>query len=247
MVSKPITGHLNNRFLAGLEPDVLNLLAEHLKETAIPQGTTIQEQGEMIERVYFPLSGMISLLVVTQDGGGIETATVGSEGAVGLQSGVGKRRAFTRAVIQIEGNFSHISADRFQKIVSQNAGAKDTVAAYTEILWVEAQQIAACNAVHSAEARLCRWLLQTRDRIHSDSLTLTQEFLSQMLGVRRTTVTLVARSLLAAGMIKYSRGHIRIIDAEALEHAACECYSVMRQETLPAKLGMTFPPLKPGL
>ena len=110
-------------------------------------------------------------------------------------------------------------------------------------MWSEAQQIAACNATHSAEARLCRWLLQTRDRIGSDTLTLTQEFLSQMLGVRRTTVTLVARGLQGAGMIKYSRGHIRITDGNALERSACECYSVMQQDRLPTKLGLDISPL----
>src|SRR5581483_456464 len=217
VASKFTPGHINNRLLAALEPRILALLMEDLKETELQQGTAIQEPGDVITRVYFPQSGMISLLVMTQDGVGVEATTLGREGALGLQSALGKRRSFTRAVIQIDGRFSYLPAERFQKIANQNPALRDIASNYLEILWSEAQQVAACNAIHGAEARLCRWLLQTRDRIGGDTLTLTQEFLSQMLGVRRTTVTLVARGLQAAGMIKYSRGHIRIMDGDGLE------------------------------
>jgi CRP-like cAMP-binding protein len=247
VASKLTPGYANNRLLASLDAPILALLADDFKEVDLAQGTAIQEAGEVVTRVHFPQTGMISLLVMTQDGVGIEATTIGREGALGMQSGFGKRRAFTRAIIQIEGRFTYISADRFQKAMSQNAALRDIVSTYTEILWSEAQQIAACNAIHSAEARLCRWLLQTRDRIGSDTLTLTQEFLSQMLGVRRTTVTLVARGLQAGGMIKYSRGHIRITDGDALERSACECYGVMQQEGLPARLGLDIPSRKAGL
>jgi CRP-like cAMP-binding protein len=228
----------NNRLLGALEPRVLALFSDDIKEANFAQGIPLQEPGEQIVRVYFPQSGMISLLVMGQDGGGIEAATIGREGGFGLQSGLGKRRAFTRAVVQVAGRFSYISADRFQKAVAQSEPLRGMIAAYLEILWVEAQQIAACNAIHSAEARLCRWLLQTRDRIESDTVPLTQEFLSQMLGVRRTTVTLVARALQAGGLIKYSRGKIQIVDGAALENGACECYAALQQEGLPGKLGL---------
>ena len=133
---------------------------------------------------------------------------------------------------------SHISADVFERAVGQNDTIKDIITHYTEVLWVEAQQIAACNAVHSAEARFARWLLQTQDRINSDSLPVTQEFLSQMLGVRRTTVTLVARALQQAGLISYKRGRIVILDRAGLEEAACECYQIIYHETLPEIIGV---------
>lgn len=117
---------------------------------------------------------------------------------------------------------------------------RDLIARYTEVLWAEAQQIAACNAAHDAPARLCRWLLQTSDRIGSDYLPLTQELMGQMLGVRRTTVTLLAQSLQRKGVIQYRRGHIQILDRKQLEHYACECYAVMQQEKLPLKIGVHF-------
>jgi CRP-like cAMP-binding protein len=164
--------------------------------------------------------------------------TQASRGAVGLHRGLGKRRSFTRAVIQVSGTISHISANAFERAVEQSATIKDMITHYTEVLWVEAQQIAACNAVHSAEARFARWLLQTQDRIDSDSLPLTQEFLSQMLAVRRTTVTLVARTLQEAGLIRYRRGRIVILDRAGLEEAACECYQVIQHETLPGIIGV---------
>ena len=110
------------------------------------------------------------------------------------------------------------------------------------MLWVEAQQIAACNTLHSAEARLARWLLQTQDRIRSEAIPLTQEFLSQMLGVRRTTVTLVARAFQKAGLIRYSRGHIVVLDRQGLEEAACECYQIIQHETLPKTIGVQLGP-----
>jgi CRP-like cAMP-binding protein len=133
---------------------------------------------------------------------------------------------------------SHISADVFERAVEQSDSIKDIITHYTEVLWVEAQQIAACNAVHSAEARFARWLLQTQDRIDSDALPLTQEVLSQMLGVRRTTVTLVARALQEAGLIRYKRGRIVILDRAGLEEAACECYEIIQHETLPEIIGV---------
>jgi CRP-like cAMP-binding protein len=208
MAEKQPSGHLRNRLLAAIPPNAFRLFEACLRTSTFKQRTIVQEVGEPVEQIYFPQTGMISLIVVTQEGGGIEAAMIGREGAVGLHRGLGKRRAFTRAVIQVAGTISHISADVFERAVGQSDAIKDIITRYTEVLWVEAQQIAACNAVHSAEARLARWLLQTQDRIDSTSLPLTQEFLSQMLGIRRTTVTVVARSLQQAGLIRYRRGQI---------------------------------------
>ena len=231
-------GHLQNRLLAAIPPQAFSLIESSLRASTFKQGAIVQEVGEPVDRVYFPQTGMLSLLVVTREGGGIEAATIGREGAVGLHRGLGKRRSFTRAVVQIEGTISHISADVFERAVGRNDPIKNLIAHYTEVLWVEAQQIAACNAVHGTEARLARWLLQTQDRIESPSLPLTQEFLAQMLGVRRTTVTLVARALQQAGLVTYRRGHIVILDRAGLEEAACECYRIIQHETLPEIIGV---------
>jgi CRP-like cAMP-binding protein len=242
MLQKQSSGHLQNRLLAALAPNSCSLFSADLRAATFKQGAMVQEAGEPVDQIYFPQTGMISLLVVTQEGIGIEAASIGCEGAVGLHRGLGKRRSFTRAVVQISGTMSHISADMFERAVGQSDSIKDMITHYTEVLWVEAQQIAACNSVHSAEARFARWLLQTQDRIGSSLLPLTQEFLSQMLGVRRTTVTLVARALQQAGLIKYSRGRIVILDRAGLEEAACECYQIIHHETLPGIIGVNLAP-----
>lgn len=230
--------HRSNRLLAAMPPAVLDLFSSDLKQRTFKQGLVLQEAGEPIEQIYFPQSGMVSLLVITQDGGGTEAATIGREGSVGIHGGFGQRRAFTRAVAQITATCSYLPADRFRRAAEKSEVIKDIISRYTELLWSEAQQIAACNAKHHAEARLCRWLLQTADRTESDTLPLTQEFLSEMLAVRRTTVTLVARALQAAGLIKYRRGMIRILDMDRLKAASCECSAVIDQKNLPQRLGI---------
>jgi CRP-like cAMP-binding protein len=231
------TGHLDNRLLAALPPAVLRLLAVDLKEKIFKQGVVLQEAGDPVDHIYFPQTGMISLVVVTQDGAAVEAGTIGREGSVGIHSGLGRRIAFTRAVSQVLSKCSYLPAERFRKAVENHDGIRELIERYTELMLAESQQITVCNAKHNAEARLCRWLLQTRDRVESDTLALTQEFLSEMLGVRRTTVTLVARALQAAGLIKYRRGVIHIQDVERLKEAACECYVATDQHSLPKRLG----------
>jgi CRP-like cAMP-binding protein len=237
MAEKHSNGHLQNRLLAALPQEAFSLFESSIRASTFKQGAIVQEAGEPVDQIYFPQTGMISLLVVTREGVGIEAASIGREGAVGLHRGLGKRCSFTRAVIQVSGTISHISADVFERAVERSDTIKDIITHYTEVLWVEAQQIVACNALHSAEARVARCLLQTQDRIDSDSLPLTQEFLSQMLGIRRTTVTLVAQALQEAGLIRYRRGHIVILDRAGLEEAACECYQIIQHETLPEIIG----------
>jgi len=234
--------HLSNRLLAAIPEAALAKLSSRLRIDHFKQGAIVQEVGEPIEQIYFPQDVMISLIVVTEDGVGIEAATIGYEGAVGLHGGLGRRRAFTRAIVQISGTFSFIAAEDFARVVSEDPAIKDIITQYTEVLWVEAQQVAACNTLHSAEARLARWLLQTQDRVRSDTILLTQEFLSQMLGVRRTTVTLVARAFQKAGLIRYTRGHIVVLDRQGLEEAACECYRIIQHETLPKTIGVQLGP-----
>lgn len=223
----PSLRQLGNRLLAALPGDIFALLEPDLKQVLLPQGVVCFDPGDPINQVYFPHTGMISCLVTTGDGEMVETSSVGCEGAVGLQSGLGQRVSFTRAMVQIGGKFSVISASRLENAASCTAALRDLIIRYTEALWAEAQQNAACNAIHDGSARLSRWLLQCADRIGSDQLTLTQEFLADMLGVRRTTVTLLAQELQKKGILRYSRGRITILDRGRLEECACECYGAI--------------------
>ena len=223
-----VQSHRDNRLLAAFAPKAFELMRPDLRSISLKQGHELYEPGDDIDQIYFPQSGLLSLLIVTKDGRFFETSTVGREGGVGLHAGLGPRCSLTRANVQIAGQFSVIRADRFASIVQDNPALRDFISRYIELLWEEAQQIAACNAGHDASERLCRWLLQCADRIGSDTITLTQEFLAQMLGVRRTTVTILAKSLQDEGVIKYRRGRIQILDRERLKRCACECYHVMQ-------------------
>jgi CRP-like cAMP-binding protein len=221
-----------------LPPDTLALLGRDLKQVLLQQGAVLLEPGDPVENIYFPQTGLISLMVLSRKGGAVETTTVGREGAVGLHGGLGGRRSFTRAITQIGGKFSTIPARRFEHIANGSAPVRDLIQHYTEVLLAEAQQIGACNAIHDTGSRLCRWLLQCADRTGSDELSLTQEYLAQMLGVRRTTVTLLAQAIQVRGLIRYRRGHIVLLDRKRLQECACECYDIIRHEKLAPALGV---------
>jgi len=219
-----------NRLLAALERPDLALLFPHLKSSHLKQGTVLQEAGDRIEQVFFPQSGMISLLAVMEAGNGVETATIGREGAVGAMAALGGRTATGRAVVQLEGTFIQIAVAPFQSAIAQSAAMRDLIARYNDAQITLVYQVAGCNALHQVSARLCRWLLQTRDRNDSDVIPLTHEFLSGMLGVQRTTVTMLARELQELGLIEYRRGRIEIVDRPGLEARACECYETARRK-----------------
>ncbi len=220
-----------NRILSALGAAEFALIEPNLANVSYEQGVLLQEQGEPIAQVYFPQSGMISLVAVMSDGEkSIETATVGHEGVVGAMSGLGPRHAFNRAVVQVGGAVARISTAKFQAAVAKSRVLRDVIVRYSEVLLAQIQQGSACNAFHEAEARLARWLLQTADRIDSPVIPLTQEFLGQMLGVRRTTVTLIASMLQKQGLIRYRRGKIEIVDRSGMEQRACECYESVRKQ-----------------
>jgi len=223
-----------NRLLAALSDDSFILLEPDLRQLTLPQGVVCYGAGDPIDQVYFPHTGMISQLITTGDGDMVETSSVGREGAVGLQCGLGPRLSFIRTIVQIPGRFSAISAARFEHATSRSAALRDVIVRYTETVWAEAQQNAACNAIHDGSSRLCRWLLQCADRTGSEQLLLTQEFLSEMLGVRRTTVTLLAQELQRRGVLRYSRGRITILDRATLETSTCECYDAIKKLSLRA-------------
>jgi CRP-like cAMP-binding protein len=184
-----------------------------------------------VDQIFFPLSGMVSLLVVLKNGNAVETATVGREGVVGAMAGLGFHRSRVRAVIQLAGKVARISAPSFRKISATSPIISSLCLTYNEVLLTQARVTAACNLSHPMEARFCRWLLQSRDRAECDTVPLTQEFLSEMLGVRRTSVTEVAIKMQAAGVISYTRGIIKIVDLQKLTDRSCECYDTLRAET----------------
>jgi CRP-like cAMP-binding protein len=233
-----VTRLAGNRLLAAMPDDAFALLDPDLRQITLPQGVVCYGAGDPIDQVYFPHTGMVSQLITTGDGDMVETSSTGREGAVGLQCGFGPRLSFTRATVQIPGKFSVISAARFEQAVSHSTALRDLVLRYTETLWAEAQQNAACNAIHDGSSRLCRWLLQCADRTGSEQLLLTQEFLAEMLGVRRTTVTLLAQELQKRGILRYSRGRITILDRPALESCACECYAAVKHDNLSQRIGI---------
>ena len=220
-------GPLSNKLLAALPRETFELLRPHLTTIGLAQGTILFEVGNEIDQIYFPLSGMISLVAVMKDGKAIETATVGREGVVGAMAGLGLHRTRVRALAQLPIFASQISASHLRKAAIASKAVADLCVRYNEVLLEQARITAACNALHPIEARFCRWLLQSYDRAESDTVQLTQEFLSEMLGVRRTSVTEVAIKIQAVGA---TRGVIKIHKLDALKAMACECYETLREE-----------------
>ena len=220
-----------NKLLAALPQQDFDLLRSHLTVVSSPQGTVLFDVDEEIEQVFFPLKGMVSLLVILKNGDAIETATVGREGVVGAMAGWGLHRSHVRAVMQLTGFCARIPAIEFRKATSSSRALSALCVRYNETLLDQARLTAACNISHAAEARLCRWLLQSRDRAESDTLPLTQEFLGEMLGLQRTSVNAVAGKMQEAGVIRYSHGIIKIIDPSRLLEMSCECYETLREQS----------------
>src|SRR3954467_5826119 len=225
-VHSPTSNHLDNKLLASLPRSELNLLVPHLTVATLGQGTVVFETGDEVDQIYFPHNGMFSLLAVMRDGKAIETATVGREGVIGAMAGLGLYRSLVRVVVQLPLTASKIAASQFRKAATSEP-IRDLAVHYNEVLLTQARITAACNALHPVEARFCRWLLQSADRAASETVTLTQELLAEMLGVRRTSVTEVAGKLQNEGVITYSRGIIRILDRPGLERLSCECYQTL--------------------
>src|SRR5258707_8881874 len=178
-----------NRLLADLSAADFSSLASHMTDTMLDKGTVLQEPGEPISRVYFPHSGLVSLLGVLPDGNAVDAATIGREGAIGLSAGLGCTIAVSRAVVQLPARVAQINALAFAEIAAHSTAISQMIARYNDTLLAQVQQSVACNALHHVQARLCRWLLHARDRAGADVLPLTQEFLAGILCVQRTTVT----------------------------------------------------------
>jgi CRP-like cAMP-binding protein len=220
--------HRTNRFLAALDADSFALLEPYLEAVILPRGTVLYEPGDPIRYTYFPHDAIVSLVDVMEDGRLAEVAMFGREGLFGLLSAFVSREAFGRYVVQIPGSASRIPLNAMHAAIQASPKLQRLVLAYNEALLAQAYHTVACNAVHPVEARCCRWLLSTHDRLDEDALPLTHEFLAEMLGVQRSTVSSVLRSLQTSGLIEQRRGGIAVIDRAGLEHAACECYRKIR-------------------
>jgi CRP-like cAMP-binding protein len=218
----------SNELLRAMPQPVMTLLQESLSQVSLPQGFVCFEAGEPMRQVYFPISGLISLVISTQ-GELVEVGMIGREGAAGLHGAIRRSSSFPRGIVQIAGSFYSISAEPLRQVIATSEEAMALVSRYTEVLLAEAQQLTLCNAVHFGSARLARWLLQAADRTGSEQLALTQEFLSEMLALRRTSVTRFAHELHRRGAINYSRGKITIVDHKTLQTCACECYHIIRE------------------
>ena len=222
---------LDNKLLALLPRDDFGRLLPHLSTVSLQQGLVLHEAGDEVDQIYFPHSGMLSLLVVLRDGKAIETATIGREGVTGAMAGLGLYKSLVRLVVQMPTGASKIAATHFRTVAAGSDPVRNLCIRYNEVLLSQARVTAACNALHSIEARFCRWLLQSADHAASDTIELTQEFLAEMLGVRRTSVTEVASRVQNAGAITYSRGVIRILDRSALMRMSCECYETLLDQS----------------
>jgi len=220
---------VQNRLIEALPAEDLGLVSPHLTLIDLERGRLLYDPGDAIDTIYFPHDGVISLMTLMENGAAIESATIGREGALGLMAAVAPRQSLSRAIVQTPTRAARISAGQLHEAWKKSPRIRTLVDRHTEALYGHAIQSVACNALHSVEARFCRWLLTCHDRISTDTVALTQEFLADMLGVQRTTVTAVARGLQAKGAIRYRRGVVDIIDRPVLEQIACECYGVIRR------------------
>jgi CRP-like cAMP-binding protein len=192
----------------------------------------LYETGDALKSVYFCNSGMVSILTVFSDGKSVEVGLVGKEGFVGLPLLVGFQTASTRAITQLEGTAFRVNGDTLMALLPHCPKLERRLHQYSQIAAMQTTQIAACNRLHEVHERLARWLLMCSDRVSSDDLSLTQEFLGQMLGTRRSSVTVAAGILQKAGIITTSRGDVKIVDHQKLEDSACDCYAMMQRQAI---------------
>jgi CRP-like cAMP-binding protein len=205
-------------------------LAPHFEEQPLAFKQTLFEQGEAIDYVYFPESGVVSIVTDLDDGMTVETGTIGNEGLVGLPAVLGVQHSVSRAFCQIPGHTLRVPADVIAEEREEGSRWFQLLLRYVNFMNVMTARSAACNRMHSVDARMSKWLLMTHDRVDADDFPLTQEFLAMMLGVARPTVNIAGATLQKAGFIKYTRGRITVVDRRGLESASCECYERVRQE-----------------
>ena len=218
-----------NHFLASLSAQDQDLVTPHLHALDMPLAAIFYRAEDTIDRLYFPESGVISLVVGFANGQFVEAGMFGRNGVIGVGAALDGNVALHQAISQVAGAGLSADVNAIRRLVSETPSLRAAFSSYEQATLAHIQQVGACNAAHELEERLSRWLLQVRDLIKSDTLPLTQEFLSQMLGVQRTSVTIVARKLQEAGLIIYRRGHIHVLDVEGLEDSCCECYAAINK------------------
>ena len=219
---------MKNLLLGLLSPSDLKLLTPHLKSAHFEQQHVLFEAEEKISHVYFPTGAVVSLVITLSTGEIIEAAMVGVDGVVGASAALDGKISLSRGIVQLAGEIIVCDIDALKSAALQSPKLLSLLIRHEQTVYAQAQQSAACFATHQVEARLCRWLLRARDLSESDNLPFTQEYLAEMLGVRRTSVTAVAHTLQEAGLIKYARGKIQIVNAKKLQQSACECYGSVK-------------------
>ncbi|MGX4802419.1 Crp/Fnr family transcriptional regulator [Bradyrhizobium guangdongense] len=221
---------MDNKLLARLPPAELKLIQPHLQPVELRYGQVLAEPDEPIRDMHFPTQGVLSMVNEPEDGDVIEFATVGNEGMAGVPLLLGASTMPSRVFVQVGGSGFRGEASRLLDVLKETPTFHARLMRYVLALFNQVAQGASCNRLHDVQERCARWLLHTHDRVNGESFTLTQEFLSQMLGVHRPTVTIAARMLQQAGLIRYSRGHIEVIDRPGLEAASCPCYRLISDQ-----------------
>jgi CRP-like cAMP-binding protein len=219
-----------NRLLMAMPRATQSRLAARMSIVTPKIRDVLVQAGDVMPYIYFPLGGIMSILAVTDDGDAVEISTVGSEGMVGVPVFLGSTTSPSRAVQQAVGAAWRMTAKDFLKEADRDKALSTILRRYTYTFFVQVSQSAACNRLHEANERMSRWLLMCHDRVGADEFPITHEFLAQMLGVRRATVTVIAGMLQKAGIVRYSRGIVSIVDREKLEEASCECYRIINAE-----------------
>jgi CRP-like cAMP-binding protein len=218
-----------NRLLSALSGQEYARLLSSAESVSLELKQPLTQLGQPIRHVYFPTTATVSLLNVMEDGGEVEVGLIGPEGMVGLSIALGLPLAIYRSICQVPGDAWRVSSIQFRDSLQQSRSLDSLIRRYTAVRLRQTAQMVACNALHPATERLCRWLLMSHDRVGRDEFPMTQEFMSELLGVRRPSVTMIAGTLQEAGLITYKRGLVRVKNRRELEAAACECYAVMKE------------------
>ena len=221
---------MKNLLLSLLLPSDLKYLEPHLKPTHFKQHHVLFEPDEQIRTVYFPTGAVVSLVVTLSTGEMVEAAMVGRDGVLGGLAALDGKMTLSRGVVQLAGEAVVCDPQVLRSVALKSPQLLSLLIRHEQTVYAQAQQSAACFATHHVQARLCRWLLRARDLSGSNTLSFTQEYLAEMLGVRRTSVTVVAHTLQSAGFIKYARGKIQVLNEEALQEGACECYETVKRQ-----------------
>jgi CRP-like cAMP-binding protein len=217
-----------NQLLGALEPSARQRIDPHLEPIALKLGVVVCEAGGLLRHAYFPEGSVLSLLTVLEDGSAIETANIGREGAFGLAA-MYSPVSFNRCIVQLEGALIRCPIELLKHEFNQSPHVRDLFVNYSETLLSQIQQTVACNALHTTQERMCRWLLMMHDRAEGEYLTYTHEFLSHILGTNRKSITLAAQSMQDAGLISYHRGKMQVLNRQGLEKASCECYAIVKK------------------